>query len=74
MSVIAPVALVAASSVAPIVAAAVGYTPANLTADLAGAALVILPYVGAGVAGGLVLMFSFMGIRKGIAFFRGNAK
>lgn len=47
-----------------------GYTPADLTADLAGGVGQVLPYVGAGVGGGVLLLFVFMGIRKGFAFFK----
>lgn len=49
------------------------YTPAGLLAQLATAGLAVLPYVGAAVAGGLVLMFAFFGIRKGLRFFRDTA-
>lgn len=46
------------------------YTPGGLLAQLATSGLAVLPYVGAAVAGGLVLMFAFFGIRKGLHFFR----
>lgn len=61
-------------AIAALPLAAVPYTPDIFAADLIGGAAAILPYVGAGVAGGLALMFAFMGIRKGIAFFRGTSK
>lgn len=51
-----------------------GYTPADLSADLVGGVAQVLPYVGAGVGGGVALLFVFMGIRKGFAFFRGIGK
>tara|TARA_R110002124_G_scaffold225554_1_gene390886 strand:+ start:2582 stop:2776 length:195 start_codon:yes stop_codon:yes gene_type:complete len=50
------------------------YTPANLTTDLAAGVATVLPWVGAGVGGGVILMFAFMGIRKGFAFFKSVAK
>lgn len=50
------------------------YTVAQFGTDLAAGAAGVLPWVGAGVAAGIVLMFAFMGIKKGIAFFRGTAK
>lgn len=50
------------------------YTPAALTTDLAAGVATVLPWVGAGVGGGVILMFAFLGIRKGFAFFKGVAK
>lgn len=50
------------------------YTVAEFAADLAAGASGVLPWVGAGVAAGIVLMFAFMGIRKGLGFFRGVSK
>lgn len=50
--------------------AAAAYDPADLTTDLAAGVADVLPWVGAGVGGGIVLMFAFLGIRKGFAFFR----
>ncbi|MDF2508036.1 MAG: hypothetical protein K0Q52_1895 [Microbacterium sp.] len=47
------------------------YTPAVLAADLAAGAADVLPWVGAGVGGGVVLMFAFLGIRAGFRFFQG---
>ena len=70
-------AVVETAAALPTVFAAVdpvAYTPATFAADILAASGTILPYVGAGVAGGLALMFAFMGIRKGIAFFRGTSK
>lgn len=60
--------------IATIVQAAGEYTPAALTADLAAGVATVLPWVGAGVGGGVILMFAFLGIRKGFGFFRGIAK
>ncbi|MDF2508037.1 MAG: hypothetical protein K0Q52_1896 [Microbacterium sp.] len=53
-----------------IITLAAGYTPVELTADLAAGTADVLPWVGAGVGGGVILMFAFLGIRKGFAFFR----
>jgi len=50
-----------------------GYTPADFAAQLGGAVLVILPWVGVAVAAGLLLFFAFLGIRAGIGFFLGTA-
>lgn len=50
------------------------YDAAAFAADLAGSAATILPWVGAGVGGGVALLLVFMGIRKGIAFFKGTAR
>lgn len=50
------------------------YTVAVFAADLLAGAAGVLPWVGAGVAAGIVLLFAFMGIRKGIGFFKGVAK
>lgn len=47
-----------------------GYTPGDLTTDLAAGVPTILAWVGAGIGGGIVLMLAFMGIRKGFAFFK----
>lgn len=59
-----------------ILSAAAGdpYDPAQLTADLTAGVATVLPWVGAGVGGGVVLMFAFMGIRKGLSFFRSVGK
>jgi hypothetical protein len=56
--------------------AAVGdaYTPGDMSTDLLAGAATVLPWVGVAVAAGIGLMFAFMGIRKGLAFFRGVAK
>ena len=53
---------------------AVGYGPSDLTADLAAGVADVLPYVGAGVGGGVILLFAFMGIRKGFSFFKSIAR
>jgi hypothetical protein len=50
------------------------YDAAAFAADLATGATVILPWVGAGVGGGVALLLVFMGIRKGIGFFRSTAR
>ena len=50
------------------------YDPSQLGTDLATGAATVLPWVGAGVGGGVVLLFAFMGIRKGFAFFKSIAK
>jgi hypothetical protein len=52
----------------------VAYTPGAMAADLAAGAAEVLPWVGAGVGGGLVLMLAFLGIRKGFGFFKQVAK
>lgn len=57
-----------------IINAAAGYGAGDLTADLTGGVAQVLPYVGAGVGGGVALLFVFMGIRKGFAFFRSIGK
>lgn len=49
---------------------AVAYTPDQMTTDLTAGVAQVLPWVGAGVGGGIILLFAFMGIRKGFAFFR----
>lgn len=49
------------------------YTPADMIADLSSGSADVLPYVGAGVGGALVLMFAFLGIRAGFNFFLGLA-
>ena len=68
-------AVAAVAGVVPAIVQAAGeYTPALLTADLAAGVADVLPWVGAGVGGGVILMFAFMGIRKGFQFFRGVAK
>lgn len=75
MSVLSTAVNAAATVHAAILPAAEGdYTPADLTADLTAGVGTVLPWVGAGVGGGIVLMFAFMGIRKGLAFFRGVGK
>jgi hypothetical protein len=50
--------------------APIAYTPATFLTDLGTGAALVLPYVGVAVTAGIALMFAFMGIRKGIAFFR----
>lgn len=50
------------------------YDPAAFTADLATGVATVLPWVGAGVGGGVLLLFAFMGIRKGFQFFRSVAR
>jgi hypothetical protein len=54
--------------------APVAYTPATFLTDLGTGAAAVLPYVGVAVTAGVGLMFAFMGIKKGLAFFRGVAK
>jgi len=56
--------------------AAVGdaYSPATFSADLIAGVATVLPWVGVAVAAGIGLMFAFMGIRKGLQFFKGVAK
>lgn len=46
------------------------YAPADMVADLAAGTATVLPWVGAGVGGGLVLLFAFMGIRTGFRIFQ----
>ena len=48
------------------------FTPADFAGLLLDGTVAILPYVAAGVVGGLVLLFVFLGIRKGLSFFRGT--
>lgn len=50
------------------------YTPALLTADLAEGVATVLPWIGAGIGGGVALFFLYMGIRKGFSFFRSLAR
>lgn len=50
------------------------YTPAEMTTDLAAGVATVLPWVGAGIGGGVLLFFAFLGIRKGFQFFRSLAK
>lgn len=50
------------------------YTPAELGASLLQGGAVVLPYVGAAVAGAVALLLLFLGIRKGIEFFRDAAE
>jgi hypothetical protein len=47
-----------------------GYSPADMGASLTAGVAGILPYVAAGVVGGCALLFVFLGIRKGLEFFR----
>lgn len=51
-----------------------GYTPAELGADLTAGAPQILAWVGVGVAGAVVVMLALIGIRRGLAAFRANAR
>jgi len=44
------------------------YTPAILGADVLAGATAALPWVGAAVAAAIGIMFTFIGIRKGIAW------
>ena len=50
------------------------YSPATFLTDLGTGAAAVLPYVGVAVTAGLVLMFAFLGIKKGLHFFRHVAK
>lgn len=50
------------------------YTPVEFGASLLAGSATILPWVGAGVGGGVALMLVFLGIRKGVGFFKGTAK
>ena len=54
--------------------AATDYTPADFGTSIATAAGSIMPWVGAGVTGGLALGLIFLGIRKGLGFFKKTAK
>lgn len=47
-----------------------GYTPAQFGTDLGGALVNVLPYVGVAVAAVLVIVFTLVGIRKGISWAR----
>ena len=49
------------------------YGPSDLNAQFIDQGSVVLSYVGVSVAAAVVLMFAFLGIRKGFAFFRGLA-
>lgn len=53
---------------------AAAYDPTTFSTDLATGVATVLPWVGAGVGGGVALLFAFMGIRKGFAFFKSIAK
>lgn len=44
------------------------YAPADLGADVLAGATSALPWVGAAVAAAIGIMFTFIGIRKGIAW------
>lgn len=57
-----------------LIATATTYGPGDMGADLLAAGATVLPWVGAGVGGGVALLVVFLGIRKGISFFRGLAK
>jgi len=46
------------------------YAPADLGADVLAGATSALPWVGAAVAAAIGIMFTFIGIRKGIAWGR----
>jgi hypothetical protein len=48
----------------------VAYSPATFLTDLGTGAAAVLPYVGVAVTAGIALMFAFMGIKKGLAFFK----
>lgn len=61
-------------ALASLVAVAVPYTPDLLATDLATGVATVLPWVGAGVGGGVILMFVFMGITRGFGFFRKIAR
>ena len=74
LSKIVAAAQAASTAVESVVKAAGEYTPATLITDLGEGALTVLPWIGAGVTGGITLMFAFMGIKKGLEFFRGVAK
>lgn len=47
---------------------AVAYTPAVLGGDVLAGATAALPWVGAAVGAAIGIMFTFIGIRKGIAW------
>jgi hypothetical protein len=68
------IAALPAVSTLVIPAAAEPYTPTVFLADLTAGVGTILPWVGAAVGAGIGLMFIFMGIRKGLQFFKGVAK
>ena len=53
---------------------AAAYDPATFTTDLTAGVATVLPWVGAAVGAGIVLMFAFMGIRKGLQFFKSVAR
>ena len=48
-------------------------TPAGLLTALASGAGIVLAWVGVAVTAGVVLWFAFLGIRKGMQFFRHTA-
>lgn len=50
------------------------YTPALMTADMVAGVATVLPWVGAGIGGGIALFFVFLGIRKAFGFFKSLAK
>lgn len=50
------------------VSAVTPYTPGDLGGDILAGATSALPWVGAAVAAAIGIMFTFIGIRKGIAW------
>lgn len=72
LSTLAAAAVTKVASIAPTVVD--GYEVSDFSADLVAGAGTILPWVGAAVAAGVALMFIFMGIRKGLAFFKSTAR
>jgi hypothetical protein len=68
------VAIAAVPAVVALPSVATPYTPDLFLTDLTAGVATILPWVGAAVGAGIGVMFIFMGIRKGLAFFKGVAK
>jgi len=58
------------AAVLPTVDPTGGYTPAEFATDLATGVAGILPFVGVAVAGAIGLMFTLIGIKKGISWAR----
>ena len=50
------------------------YTAADFAAQLLDSGVIVMQYVGVAVTGGVALLFAFMGVRKGIAFFKSTGR
>jgi hypothetical protein len=59
---------------AVVLASTSGYSPADMAGDLAGGAGTILGYIAVGVGAAIGVALALIGIRRGIAIFRSQAK